>query len=187
MTALVNLLDEKERRFLSVLATIFGCLFAALLVFGVRAALEAGRMAKRKDGIETSWNAADRARRTVVRDWERWTQGAADVGGLRADWFFDRAKGVQAMRLDLQQVLEAANVPAAEIAFAEAEVIKDRLRKVTVGFQWSGSYPAFRRILETIEAHPRALYIAKIDFGNIGMGPGFLEARFALEAYYVQE
>jgi hypothetical protein len=187
MTALVDFLDDKERRFLSVLATIFGCLFAALLVFGVRAALEAGRMASRRNGIETSWNAAERARRTVVRDWERWTQGAADVGGLRGAWFFDRARGVQAMRLDLQHVLEAADVPAPEIAFAEAEVIKDRLRKVTVGFRWSGSYPAFRRILETIEAHPRALYISKIDFENIGLGPGFLEARFALEGYYVQE
>jgi len=187
MTALVDLLDDKERRFLSVLATIFGCLLAALLVFSVRSALEAGRMASRKDGIETRWNAAERARKTVGRDWERWTQGAADVGALRGAWFFDRAKGMQAMRLDLQRVLEAANVPASEIVFAETEVIKDRLRKVTVGFRWSGSYPAFRRILETIEAHPRAIYIANIDFENIGLGPGFLEARFALEGYYVQE
>jgi hypothetical protein len=187
MTAFVDFLDEKERRFLSVLATIFGCIVAALLVFGVRAALQAGRMATRRAGIETTWNTVERARRAVVRDWERWTQGTADVGRLRGTWFYDQAQGIQALRLDLQEVLAAANVAVPEIQYAEAEVIKDRLRKVSVAFHWSGSYPAFRRILETIEAHPRALYISKIDFQNIGSGPGYLEARFALEGYYVQE
>jgi len=184
---LVNLLDEREQKTVKILATIFGCVFIALLIFGVRARLDAGRMASRRAGFEASWTAADRSRNAAVREWERWSQAKTDIRNLRGAWFYDQAKGVPAMRLDLQKVLEAAGITITGIEYTAMDLVKDRLRRVSFVLPWSGSYPAFRRLLETIESHPRALFISKIDFRDIGLGSGFLEAGIALEGYYVHE
>ena len=186
MMDLIDLLEERERRTVSVLAAVFGALFAILLVFGVRARVGAGRSALRRAAIEADWTTADRARKAADSEWTRWTQAGVDLGELRRTWFYDQSLGIQAMRSDLRDVLEKAGVAAAEIAYGEAEVVKGRLRRVTVGFNWSGSYPVFRHLLETLEAHPRALFVSQIDFRN-GGGPEHVEAGITLEGYSLDE
>jgi hypothetical protein len=187
MKDLFSRLEDRERKVVTLLAAIFGSVVILLTVFGVRAGLDAGRAARRRAGIETAWSVADRSRRTAVSEWERWTQARTDIKELRRTWFYDRSVGIRALREDLRGVLNKAGVTAMDFDYGEADVVKDRIRKMSVRFAWGGSYPAFRHILETIEAHPRALQIAKIEFRNVGGVPGYVEAGFTLEGYAIDE
>ncbi|HQH45191.1 MAG TPA: hypothetical protein PLQ86_04400, partial [Candidatus Aminicenantes bacterium] len=58
---LFDLLDEGERRIVSIAAVVCAAVFAVLLVFGVRAWLNAGRASARRAAVETEWRAADQA------------------------------------------------------------------------------------------------------------------------------
>jgi len=185
MMEVIDLLEGRERRTVSILAAVCGALFVLLLVFGVRAWVGAGRSATRRAAIEADWNAADRARNSAVSEWTRWAEAEADFGELRRTWFYDQSRGIQTMRSDLGEVLKKAGVATEEIVYGEVEVIKGRLRRVTVGFNWGGTYPALRRLLETLEAHPRALFISKIDFRIIV--EGHVEAGITLDGYSVDE
>ncbi len=186
MMDLIDLLEDKERQTVSVLAAVFGGLFLVLLIFGVRARLDAGKMATRRAGIEASYAASDRARKSADAEWSRWTQAETDIRELRETWFYDPSRGVRNFRLDLDEVLKKAGV-AADLTYGEADIVKDQLHRVIIGFNWQGTYPAFRHLLETIEAHPRALQVAKIDFHDIGGGPGYVQAGLTLEGYLVRE
>ncbi|MHB8054152.1 MAG: hypothetical protein ACYDH3_02760 [Candidatus Aminicenantales bacterium] len=187
MLDLINLLEDKERRTVTILAAVFGGLFLVFLIFGVRARLDAGRMAARRAGIEASYAASDLSRKSVNEEWARWTQAETDIDELRQTWFYDYSRGIRPMRKDLDTVLKEAGVAATDLAYGEADVVKDRLRRVTIGFNWQGTYPAFRHLLETIEAHPRALQVVKIAFNDVGGGPGFVQAGITLEGYSVYE
>ena len=187
MKDLFNRLEDRERRIVALLAAIFGSVVILLTVFGVRAGLDAGRAASRRAGIETAWSTADRSRRVSVSDWERWTQAEADIQELHRTWFYDRSVGIRALREDLREVLSKAGVTAMDFDYGEADVVKDRLRRMSIRFAWGGSYPAFRHVLETMETHARALHVAKIEFRNIGGVPGYVEAAFTLEGYAIDE
>lgn len=187
MMDLIELLEEKERKTVSILAAVFGSLFIVFLVFGIRARLDAGRLAKRRAGIESSLAASERARNTAEAEWSRWTKAGADIDELRRTWFYDRNEGIRPFRKDLDEVMKKAGVAFADITFTEGDIVKDRLRRELVGFTWQGTYPAFRHLLETIEAHPRALQVSKLAFNDIGAGPGFVQVAFTLEGFLLHE
>lgn len=187
MKDLVSRLGDRERRTVSVLAAVFGSAVILLLVFGLRARLDAGRASSRREGIEAQWKTAERNRTAALSEWDRWVQAGTDVRELRGTWFYDRKEGIGAIRSDLREVLTRAGVPAMDFEYSEGEIVKERFLRVGVRFAWGGTYPAFRRLLETIETHPRALHVVKIEFRNIGGTPGYVEAGITLEGYAVGE
>lgn len=187
MMDLIELLEDKERKTVAVLAAVFGSLFIVFLVFGIRARLDAGRLASRRAGFESSLAASERAGKAAEAEWSRWTRAGADIDELRRTWFYNRNDGIRPFRKDLDEVLKKAGVSITDITFAESDIVKDRLRRVQVGFAWQGTYPAFRHLLETIEAHPRALQVAKIAFNDVGAGPGFVQAALTLEGFLLHE
>ena len=187
MMDLINLLNEKERKTVITLAAVFGALFLVFFIFGVRARLDAGRMAARRAGIETNLAASERGRASADAELSRWTKAGTDIDELRRTWLYDRNLGIRSFRKDLDDVLKKAGVEAADITFTEADLVKDRFRRVTVGFTWQGTYPGFRHLLETIETHPRALCVSRIVFNDVGVGPGFVQAGIALEGYLLNE
>ncbi len=184
---LIKRLEDRERRTVTSLAAVFGSVVILLLVFGVRARLDSGRAASRRAGIEAEWKTADRNRAAAVGELNQWVQAESDIGELRRTWFYDRAAGIGAIRSDLSEVLTKAGVTAMDFEYGEGDVVKDRLRRLSVRFAWGGAYPAFRRLLETIETHSRALHVAKIEFRNIGGSPGYVEAGITLEGYAINE
>jgi hypothetical protein len=187
MTSLINRLEGRERRIVSVLTGVFGSIVVLLAVFGVRARLDAGRAAARRARIEAEWRTEDRARTGVAALWDRWVQAETDIRELRGTWLYDRDEGIAAIREDLRLILAKAGVTPMDFEYGETEIVRGRFRRVTVRFAWGGAYPAFRRLLEIIENHPRALNVARIEFRNIGGSPGYVEAGVILEGYAVGE
>jgi len=187
MKDLISRLEDRERKTVSTLAAVFGSAIILLLVFGVRARLDANRAATRRAGIETNWRTSERNRKAAVEEWEKWTRAEADIRDLRRTWFYDMSEGIRAIRGDIGEVLAKAGVAAMDFNYGESDVVRDRLRRVTVRFAWGGTYPAFRKVLETLETHPRALHVSKIVFRNIGGSPGYVEAEITLEGYEVHE
>jgi len=185
MMEFIDLLETRDRRIVSALAAVCGSLFVLLLIFGVRSGLDAGRAASRRKAVETEWAAADRARNSAVAEWTRWARAETDVEALRRTWFYDDVRGIKALRSDLGAVLKKAGVTTQEIVYGESELVKGRLWRVTVAFNWAGTYPGFRRLLETVEAHPRALFVSKVDFRVVV--EGHVEAGIMLEGYLLAE
>ncbi|MBN1939373.1 MAG: hypothetical protein JW843_07295 [Candidatus Aminicenantes bacterium] len=187
MMDLVKRLADRERRIVSILAAVFGSIVILLVVFGVRARLDAGRAAARRASIEAEWRTADRDRKAALAQWNRWVQAETDLQELGGKWFYDRAEGIGEIRADLREVLAKAGVAAMDFEYGETEIVRGRLRRVTVRFAWGGAYPAFRRLLEIVENHPRSLNVARIEFRNIGGTPGYVEAGIVLEGYAAGE
>jgi len=187
MKELYSRLTDKQRKTAALLLTVFSCVFAALAVFAVRARLEEGKSARHRAAIERQWKDADKARRDAVQEGDRWVQAAADIQELRTTWLFDSADGPQAFRTELQRILEMSGVTASEIRYGDHDLYRNRMRKITADFGFLGTYPSFRRFLENVENHPRAVHVEKIDFRNIGSQPGIIESRITLAGYYVSE
>ena len=186
MKELVSLLNLRERKAVKTAATIAGFVCAAALVFAVRAQVRAGRAADRLSAAEARAGEAARSRDEARREFENWRQAAADLRDLGSTWFYNPAKGVQELRLDLGRIFEASGIVVPEIAYADLDLVKGRLRRTTAEFRMSGSYPMFRRVLEAVENHPRAIHVERVEFVDIGgAAAGVLEVRIVLAGYYL--
>jgi hypothetical protein len=184
MRELVNLLDLRERKTLSTLAVFFGLVVATLLIFAGRAEVKAGRASRRMAEAESRAGEAVRTRDAAKAEFERWRKAAADVRELGASWFYNRAEGDKGFYQDLRAVFNAAGVVVPEISYADVELVKGRLRRETAEFRLSASYLMLRRLLETVENHPRALHVERVDFEDVGtLQPGLLQVRIVLAGY----
>ena len=187
MKKLISLLNARERKTLQTAAVLAGAVAAVLLVFAGRAEVRAGREARRLAAAEERAREADRGLEAAKADDGRWIQARADVRELGSKWLYDPAQGIPGFRYDLRQVFQTAGTAAPEIIYGEAELVRDRLRRVTADFRLTGTYAFFRRLLETVESHPRALHVDKVEFEDIGTQPGLIQVRVTLAGYYYHE
>lgn len=184
MKELFDLLTDVERRIAAVAAVVLG-VAACVLVYGaVGTRAAAGRVAAAADAATTAYTILDRERTAVRKEWQAWTDAAKDLAGFRTDRFYDGAKGLQAMRMDLQRVFDVNGVAASDIAYGYTEVVKGAVQKVSADFRFSGSYAVLKGILDTVERSPRFLHVERVDFLGQTKQPGVMDLRVTFAGYY---
>jgi hypothetical protein len=183
MKRLFSLLNSRERRTVRTAAAIAGIVCAALLIFALRAQVRSSRAEERLAAAEARNRDAGRNRDAARNELNRWAAAEADLRELGASWFYDPAKGIPGLRSDLGQVLETAGIIAPEIDYNALDLVKNRLHRVLAEFRFRGSYLMLRRLLETVENHPRALHVDKIEFEDIGTEPGLVQVRVGVAGY----
>ncbi len=176
--------SERERRRLRLLSLLL-CLS---LVFFFLVSLRERRSFLRLDESLTAQKAQfaklDKERSAASTDRTKWAQAEKDLDELKAKYFYKEKDGVNALRLDLQDLLAKSGISARTLKFDYFDFDRERAKKVSVTFNFTGTYPLLKRFLEMVEQFPRFLYLERLDFVRIMGGGNTLELRVVLAAYY---
>jgi hypothetical protein len=140
MNVLFDLFNDKERRTLGRLglATLLALAVFLVLFTRIRGGLETDRGAVAR--LQDSCDQAVKTRDLAKAEWQRWEEAGRDLEELRTGFFYDSAGGVQALRLDLQQIFALAGTAITDLGYGYSEMEKEQVRKTVVTFTYSGSY-----------------------------------------------
>jgi hypothetical protein len=184
MKELFSLLDMRERRLVSRLGAVLGVLACLLVFLAVRTRSSAHQAVRALAAAEIQAKTIQAERETVRTSRQAWTEAEKDMAKLRGAWLFDAKDAARSLRMDLEKIFEASGIAANDISYGYAAILGTRMEKVVVEFRFSGNYAILKRLLDTVERHPRLLLVEKIDFLNIGRVPGVLELKVGLAGYY---
>jgi chemotaxis regulatin CheY-phosphate phosphatase CheZ len=184
MKSLFELLNDKERRIAAVCGAALAVALCVLLAAAVKARVSAGRAADELRAAEASYQVLDRERNAVRSDWQAWVNARKDLASLKESRFYEAAKGLQDMRLDLQRIFDAAGLVATDVAYGYTDLVKGVVQKVTADFRFTANYAGLKRLLDAVERHPRFLHAERIDFLSMTKQPGVLDLRVSFAGYY---
>jgi hypothetical protein len=184
MNVLFDLFNDKERRTLGRLglATLLALAVFLVLFTRIRGGLERERGASTR--YEESFRKAAKARDEAKAEWQRWEEAGRDLEELRTGYFYDLEEGVQALRLDLQQIFALAGTTITDLGYGYSDMEKEQVRKTVVTFTYTGSYAGLKKLLAALEAFPKFLVIEKVDFPKTDSGAELLNAKLTLAGYY---
>jgi hypothetical protein len=184
MKDLFELLSEKERRVAAVCGAVLVFAVCVLLAVALKARGAAGRAADELRAAEASYQVHDRERTAVRSEWQAWTNARKDLSSLKESRFYDAAKGLQDLRLDLQRIFDASGLAATDVSYAYTDLVKGVVQKVTADFRFTATYAGLKRLLDAVERHPRFLHAERIDFLSMTKQPGVLDLRVSFAGYY---
>jgi hypothetical protein len=184
MNALFDLFNDAERRTLGrlCLAALLALVVFLVLFTRIRGGLEGDREAVVR--LQDSCGRAAQARDLAKAEWQRWEEAGRDLEELRTGFFYNIEGGVQALRLDLQQIFALAGTTITDLGYGYSDMEKEQVRKTVVTFTYTGSYAGLKKLLAVLEAFPKFLVIEKIDFPRTGSEGGLLSAKLAVAGYY---
>lgn len=184
MNVLFDLFNDKERRTLGRLglATLLALAVFLVLFTRIRGGLDSDRGTAAR--LQDSSARAVKARDLAKAEWQRWEAAGRDLEELRTGYFYDLEEGVQALRLDLQQIFALAGTTITDLGYGYSDMEKEQVRKTIVTFTYTGSYAGLKKLLAALEAFPKFLVIEKVDFPKLDSGGELLNAKLTLAGYY---
>jgi Tfp pilus assembly protein PilO len=184
MRELFSYLSEKERSLLRLLSLLFLLAVIFLLAgsLGQRRGFHelAGRLMAQQQAAAA---AADKQDESAAQ-WAGWEEAYADIQEIKAGYFYQEDKEINQLRLDLEKILAESGINARSLRYNHVNMEKERVKKVNVTFNFSGSYPILKRFLEAVERFPKFLFLEKIDFLKISAGGNLLELKIILAGFY---
>jgi Tfp pilus assembly protein PilO len=184
MKELIDLLDLRERRIGGVLCVL---LAAAVLFLGFVLVKERSTARGTVSRLETerlNYNKLNTQRNEAQQDFQRWQDAVRDMQDLKSSYFYDQKSAEQKLRLDLQKIFSASGLNWSQIKYDYSDFAAEGIQKVDVSFVFSGSYPALKKFLATVEKHPKFLFVERISFTTINSQAGQLELKINLAGYY---
>jgi hypothetical protein len=184
MNDLFERLNEKERRIAAVCGVVLVIAVCLLIAATLKARGAAGRAAAELRAAEASFQVIDRERNAVRSDWQAWTTARKDLASLKESRFYDATKGLQDLRLDLQRIFDASGLAATDVSYAYTDLVKGVVQKVTADFRFTSNYAGLKRLLDTVERHPRFLHTERVDFLSMTQLPSVIDLRVSFAGYY---
>jgi hypothetical protein len=176
--------SDKERQRLRLLSLILGFSLVFLFLVSLRERRSFHRLDNGLAGQTAEFAKLDLERSAASAERAKWTQADKDLGELKAKYFYQEKDGVNALRLDLQQLFAKSGISARTLKFDYVDLDREKARKVSVTFNFTGTYSLLKRFLETVEQFPKFLYLERLDFVRITGGGNTLELRVVLAGYY---
>jgi hypothetical protein len=181
-----SLINQKERRQLVAVAALLG-LTLLFYFFGAANVRKAyGKSTDLLAAIEENIAAAEESRAETETGWKRWEQANKDMTELQENNFYNTEDYPKEVRLDLQRILDESPIQHSQKRFQYFHFEKEKIGKVIVEFNVTGSYHSLKTFIHAVESLPRFLMIERIDFLDIdpqGMG---IKLRVLLAGYYAQ-
>ncbi len=184
MSARSDLMNGRERKSLNRLAII--AVLALILGF-VLSLSQRSAYLRAKDVHERSresYLAIDGSLEKVKIERAKWDEASEDIDFFRSRFMYNDEDGINALRLDLEKIFDQAGLRVRDISYNYAELEKGRVKKIVATFNYSGSYPNFKKLLGIIERFPKFLTVEKLDFTDTGTVSGILRVRLMLAGYY---
>jgi len=184
MKEIFNFLDSREKKILGFLCGLLAVTLVFLLFISLgerrasfRASASLSTKQKQYDGLDVS-------RMAKKREWERWLEAPRDMEDLKRTYFYDNGQGIEKLRLDLQQIFSESGINVSQIKYDYVNFEKEKVKKVTVSFNFSGTYLSLRNFLESVEKFLKFIVMEKIDFLNVDPQDELLELKIVLAGYY---
>jgi len=184
MKDLFETLGEKEKARLQLLGLLF---LVALFIFLFVSLGQRRSYYLLVDQLGARENAAAAAadkRAQGIAGWEQWEQTLKDIQTLKDSFFYHGEEAVNELRLDLEKLFLEAGINSRSFRYNYANVEEGRIGRISITFNFTGTYPILKRFIQTLERFPKFLLLEKIDFQTIGGGGTVLELRIILAGYY---
>lgn len=184
MNEFFSVLDERDRTRLRLLGLFFLFALFVLIVFSFGQRRNYRLAAERLESREKAAAAEKVKQAEAESKWTQWEKAYRDIDALKKKHFYHEGEEANELRLDLQKVFSAAGISSRSYRYSYATLEKERIKKITITFTFTGAYPILKRFLLTLEQFPKFLLLEKIDFLKIGGDGTMLELRIVLAAYY---
>jgi len=184
MKDLFDLLSDRERRIAAVCGAVLGVAACVLIYAAAASRGAASRGAAELQAADAAYQALDRDRGSVRKEWQAWKDAQKDFASLKAAGFYDGTKGLEDMRMDLQRIFDASGIVASDIDYGYTDLVKGTLQKVSADFRLTATYPVLKRLLDAVERSPRLLYVERIDFLSMTKQPGVMDLRVMFAGTY---
>jgi Tfp pilus assembly protein PilO len=184
MKELFNRLNERERRQISLLSLflLVSLIFLIFISLGQRHSYynHFSQLQQREKA------AADAEVRSAAAaaEWARWEEAGKDLVELKSRYFYKEEDGINQLRLDLRNIFAQAGVNPGDLRYDYLDQTKEGVKKVTISFNFNGSYPILKRFLVAVEEFPKFLTLEKLDIPRIESQGNLLELKIILAAYY---
>ncbi len=184
MKGISKAFSEKERQHLRVLLLVLAFSLMFLFLVSLRERRSFHRQDQRLAAEKTELARLDKELSAALAERARWEQAEKDLGDLKANYFYADSDGANALRLDLEQLFSEAGISARSIRFDYADLAREKARRVSVTFDFTGTYPVLKRFLEAVEQFPKFLCLQRLDIVRIMGGGTTLQLRVILVGYY---
>jgi Tfp pilus assembly protein PilO len=184
MNGIFESFKDAERKRLRLLLIVLGLSLVFLFLISFRERRSFRRLENELAAQKASLAKLETEQAGAAAERARWEQAARDLEKLRSERFYQDKDGINVLRLDLQKLLAESGVAARSLKFDYADLEKERARKVSVTFNFTGSYPLLKRFLDTVERFPKFLSLERLDFVRIAGGGNSIELRVVLAGYY---
>jgi len=184
MNAIFDRLDGRERKTLERLAVAF---LAAVILFVFLAMRQRTRYFEAEDALRTTQDSTRRVeklRDETKAEWLRWQEAARDLESFRSTYFYDEKTVIQKLRLDLREIFTQAGMDVPLISYRYSDLEKVTAKKITIAFNYTGTYAELKRFLAIVERFPKFLAVEKIDFQKADAESGLLNLKLTLAGYY---
>ena len=177
-------MNGRERKVLKRLALV--AVLALILGFALSFKQRSSYLQAKDVHVQSreSFLAIDGTLEKVKAERARWDEAKEDIEFFRNRFMYNDEDGINALRLDLEKIFDQAGLRVRDISYNYAELEKGRVKKIVATFNYSGSYPNFKKLLGIIERFPKFLTVEKLDFTDTGTVSGILRVRLMLAGYY---
>ncbi|NIM90981.1 MAG: type 4a pilus biogenesis protein PilO [Candidatus Aminicenantes bacterium] len=177
-------LSQKEMKVLRIFSAL---LILVLLVMAFMALKERNAYSRSLSSLSSKqreFQEFDRGRRQEEKEWQRWEKALRDIEELEASYFYDDQKEPNQLRLDLRKIFRKSRMNVSRIKYTYAQLDIEKIKKVSISFNISGSYFSMKRFINSVEKLPRFLMVEKIDFLDTSADGNFLTLKMSLAGYY---
>ncbi|MEW5902266.1 MAG: hypothetical protein AB1715_12450 [Acidobacteriota bacterium] len=183
MKELFSHLSEKEKSRLRLLGLLLlvAVIFLIVAAFGQRRSYY--QLADRLREREKASAAAAARRDEAAAKWAGWEEAYADIKDIKDKYFYREEDGVKPLRIDLQKIFAESGISARSFRYNQVNLEREKVKKINVTFNFSGSYPILKRFLQTVEQFPKFLLLEKIDFLKVSADGNLLELKIVLAGY----
>ncbi len=184
MKDLFKTLGEKEKAQLQLVGLLFLIALFIFLIFSLGQRRSYHLLAiQLQAGEKTAAAAADNRARSEA-GWKQWEQTSQDIQILQDSYFYHEDQAMNELRRDLEKIFLDSGINSRAFRYNYANLEKGRFGRISVTFNFTGTYPILRRLVQTLERYPKFLVLEKIDFLTISGGGTMLELRIVLAGYY---
>lgn len=184
MKEIFDSLSQKEKKVLKIFSAV---LVLVLLILAFMALKEGNAYSRSFPSFslkQKEYQKVDLGRMEEEKEWQRWEKALRDIEELKASYFYDEQKGPNKLRIDLQKIFEDSRMNVSRIKYTYTQFEKEKIKKVGISFNISGSYFSLKRFINSVEKLPRFLMVEKIDFLDTSADGNFLTLKMSLAGYY---
>jgi Tfp pilus assembly protein PilO len=184
MKEILDSLSQKERRVLKIVAALLVLVLLILISIALKGRDTYSRSLSSLSSKKKEFQKLNLGKKGEEREWQRWEKTLLEIEELETSYFYDEQKGPNQLRLDLQKIFEESRMNVSKIRYTYTEFDKEKIKKVSISFNISGSYFSLKRFIDAVEKLPRFLLVEKIDFLDTSVDGSFLALKMNLAGYY---
>jgi len=184
MKEIFDSLSQKEKKVLKIVSALLVLALLFLIFIALREKNTHSRSLSSLSSKEKEYQNLNLSKMEKEREWQSWEMAFQDIEELRTSYFYEEKKSPNQLRLDLQKLFDESRMNVSQIKYTYARFEKEKIKKVSISFNISGSYFFLKRFINSFEKFPRFLLVEKIDFLDTSADGNFLALKMSLAGYY---